>query len=359
MQKRGGIGLVLMTSLAAAACDKSAIPRVSVGPGDGCSSCEILLEEVWTSNPQDSLVDDAGFAIESDGELWMGGGFMGSRLGVFDLSNGSSRSFGRNGDGPSEFGAVVSAHLVESDSVVAVIHSNRISRFSISSGVFLSTRNFEPTYASGSKSAPVGDGLALMERRRDAEVQGWVVPTVSGDPWPWSYGAVAEGADRFVAPSDQPSHVWVGETLDSGFRLSLISIERDSSTTVRTLDVDPEWWFRPNSPTWNERSGAPPIFGATPSRAVGLFDFGRHLIVLLQHPDRHFERWDREYWEPEKGLDSIFMALDAVTGEVLATYWHDNVAYPFTNRGRTPIYSADSNGFPAWSLQSVTLEGWR
>lgn len=341
-----------------AGCGNSDVPRVDAGPGDACPRCKLVLEEVWASNPGDSLVNDIAFALEAGEELWTGGGFTGSRLAVYDLDDASSRSFGRPGQGPEDLGGVGIARLLAGEREIAVVHGNRMTRWTVPEGGFVGTRTIEPVVYPGSQAATVAGGIALLTPEGIEGFQGWVIPLEDTiPPWGWNYPAESTRGQRIIADAATSHEAWIGETRPYGIRLLRIRFEDQRAIVVATLEVPLDWWVASVAPvTVQERSGERPAFTAPPSRLAGLHDFGEHLVLLAQQADERHADWDRRYWEPERGFDTVVLAVRVADGAILATEVIDEVAYPFTNRGRTPVYVNDRNGLPSWSLREVRLD---
>jgi hypothetical protein len=308
--------------------------------------------EVWRSASQDSIANDAGVFLETDMEVWTASGFMGPTIGIFAWDGGSSTRIGGRGDGPSEFSDILGGDAGSDGTALALLEADRLSLVNVASRGFEWRQRIDLPAASAVSMIPGG---IVVLARPNTSVSGWTFPLGGGEATAWDYPDQGPWSRRASASAVVPEgDVWILESHETGFRLHLLELG-DPASVVRSHSIELSWWYSPALLFDEGSSPEGPVSNAVPTQAIRVRDFGEHLLVLVLHPDNDLDAWDEEYWEPGAVMDTAVLAIDPLTGEVLAVARIDEQAAGFTNRGHLAVYEVDDAGFPSWTLVEARL----
>jgi hypothetical protein len=348
--------VALVLSLTAVACDNSLFIAIPTGGSADCLECEIVAREEWSSTRDDPLVNDASVFFRAGGSLWVAGGFMGASVAEFPMDGGFASPRGRVGEGPSELQDVLAGTWSSHSGQLALAQADRVSLLDVQTGRidWIDGRGVR----SGSSIVWTDEALVIAQGLENDGVLEVREP-IDGPARKVTYSQAREGV-RFIAPARAPYQFWIVESRHDGFQLMRGTLTGNGVETKAFDPVTPTWWIPPRSvapttgPEVAPRRGAPP----PPTRVLRLYDAGKVVFVLVTHADRNWTDWDRRYWEPGRGYDSVVMAIDSATGRSLAVERFEEFAYGFTNRGELVRYTVDRRGAPTWTLLSLRLVGW-
>jgi hypothetical protein len=303
----------------------------------------------------------AGSYLEIKDTLWTLGDAAESHIARFPLDEGASSLVDRSGEGPGEFRFVNLAGVHPAGDTVVVISDRRIIFFTLE----LQEIRSGPAFVRFPKGMLVlADGSILITSPRatkPAQAAGFVLHEVNPTG---QYVRSLRATDSTYAVGSWPiahgheeSTIWLVEPRETGF------IAEQWNTTkgerVRELRVDPEWWeAESKTPQYYEqaaqrRESMPKL----PSSPTDVRDSGTHLWVALYHFDPDHAQDTFVGYEPHDMFDGVLLALDRVSGDVLASVVFDEALFGFTNRGRIVLYDVDDSGNPRLKLAEVTLTG--
>lgn len=287
---------------------------------DGCSTCDITLEHVATlGRPEDpvALSRITEYAVGPDGKIVAFRTYAPGVVTMYSDSGRYSRSFGRAGRGPGEFGAnplSVSLHI-DSDGRVHIIEGDRHTVVERGLDSLVRTNRVPANFIDalpldGDRTVVTtrGGGGGHPSQVQIIDADGRVSPIVSspsGDP-----------AVRYLAPS-RNGGFWVAHR----DRYLVEEYDREGAR-VRTLARDHDW-FEPLE------AGTPPPAAFSRPTLLDLYeDESGRLWLLIRVPEPDRERRERALGSGQVRLDALdwsavqdtrIEVLDLETGELLAS----------------------------------------
>lgn len=361
-----GVGSLAMIALVSAGCSPDSWIRQASAMGQ-CEECSIEMREIWSSLPEDPNVFAVNIFLESGRWLWTMGDFSGHVIVRYDLRDRTSFRIDRFGDGPGEFRQIMSGLVDRTGDTLVVTGRGRVSLLRISRDL-QHVRSF-------SSPVPIKP-RSLVEATNGDFVVSSVVRQPSGSPallhritregeLRASFGSrdVGEvGEWRPLTASQACECVWALASGDEGFSVTLWDLE--AMKLVRTLSFRPGWWYTSRKTAFErEREARSPGQERDPPN-TGVYELLEQegtLWVVGRHADRRWEEGlilgaEEEGWNPGLIFDSFILAIDAATGEVIATEVIDPFAYGFSSRGRLATYELERDGHPRLRLHQLSLE---
>lgn len=241
---------------------------VEIGDAPACPECRVVAKHVATlgGSATDSVLLRANskLAVDSRGRFYVGQTFTAGIIAMFSASGELVRTFGREGEGPGEFGVRMSHVTVGRGDTIHVFERNRHTRLEPGLGGLVDVRTLSvpvwevyalrdgrlvghyPLYGAGETVTP----LHLFDRT------GEVVRTFSRSDGPIDYYTELHMAIRVLAES-RSGKLWIGRP--NAYRVELWDT---SGTHELNLSRDADWfrpWAVPRDPL--EEPPRPTLFG--------------------------------------------------------------------------------------------------